>query len=220
MAQRISADVAYVLPMAAFLALTQVGVSWPALYPMSYMIKTPLSAALLILLWRHYTPIRWNHAGLGVLVGIIGMAQWVGMEKLLLHFFPHYPRMGGDTFSPMEIVSPAMRWTFLSVRLAGPVLVVPLMEELFWRDFLWRMIIAPNDFKLAQVGEWDWKAFVVVALLFASVHIQWMTAIVWGVMIGWLLVKTKSLGACIIAHGVTNLLLGIYVLHTGDWYFW
>ena len=221
MAQRISADVAYITPMAAFLALTQVGVSWPSLFAASYVTKTVLTAALLIAMRRHYTKIRWDLAWLGVLVGIIGVVQWVGMEKILLHFFPHYPRLGGEVYDPMrQIASPALRWSFVAIRLAGAVLVVPFMEELFWRDYLWRSILAPNDFKLAQVGEWDWKAFLIVTLLFASVHIQWMTAIVWGAMIGALLVRTRSLGACIIAHGVTNLLLGLYVLYTGDWYFW
>jgi hypothetical protein len=47
-----------------------------------------------------------------------------------------------------------------------------------------------------------------------------MTAIGWGLMIAALLVYTRSLGACIIAHGVTNLLLGGYVLYTKSWYFW
>jgi hypothetical protein len=59
-----------------------------------------------------------------------------------------------------------------------------------------------------------------VSLLFATVHVQWMTAIVWGLMIAALLVYTRSLGACIIAHGVTNFLLGGYVLFTKNWYFW
>jgi hypothetical protein len=34
------------------------------------------------------------------------------------------------------------------------------------------------------------------------------------------LLKTRSLGPCIIAHGVTNFLLGAYVLWRHDWYFW
>ena len=109
----------------------------------------------------------------------------------------------------------------LTLVLLGAVLVVPFMEELFWRDFCWRSIIAPNDFKLAAVGEWDWKAFLGVSLAFALVHGNWwLTSIVWAMMVGWLLVKTKSLGACIIAHGVTNLLLAAYVLRTHDWAFW
>jgi len=35
-----------------------------------------------------------------------------------------------------------------------------------------------------------------------------------------LLRSTRSLLACIVAHGVTNLSLGIYVLTTGNWKYW
>jgi len=70
------------------------------------------------------------------------------------------------------------------------------------------------------VGELDWAAIALVALLFASLHVQWITALVWGSMIAGLLVLTRSLGACIIMHGMTNFLLGLYVLKTGEWYFW
>ena len=105
--------------------------------------------------------------------------------------------------------------------MAGAVLVVPVMEELFWRDYLWRRVVAPNDFKLAAVGEWDWKAYLVVSLAFAVVHGNWWaTSIVWGLMIGGLLAYTRSLGACIVMHATTNLLLALYVLRTGDWTFW
>jgi len=129
-----------------------------------------------------------------------------------------------DPFNPFEFFEswpPAALWTFIVVRIASATLVVPVMEELFWRDFVWRTVIAPNDFKLAAVGEWDWKAFVGVSLAFSIVHGNWwLTAIVWGAMVGWLLVYTKSLGACIIAHAVTNLLLAVYVLVYRDWAFW
>jgi CAAX prenyl protease-like protein len=95
------------------------------------------------------------------------------------------------------------------------------MEELFWRDFLWRTIISPNDFKLATVGERDATAIVVVCLAFSFVHGNWwLTSIVWAAMVAWLLVYTKSLGACIVAHAVTNLLLAGYVLYSRDWAFW
>ena len=59
-----------------------------------------------------------------------------------------------------------------------------------------------------------------MAVVFSFVHIQWMTAIIWGVMIGGLLAITRSLGACIIMHGITNFLLGVYVLKFKAWYFW
>jgi len=214
-------DAAYVLPMLVFLLFTFAGGHWPSAFPWSYILKTLAAGWLLILFRKHYTKIKWNYAWLGVIVGILGLVQWVGMEKLILHLWPNYPRPGAEPFDPFhQISSPAMLWTFIAIRLLGPVLVVPFMEEYFWRDFLWRTIAAPNDFKIAEIGERDWKSFAIVTLAFASVHIQWMTAIVWGSMIALLLVRTRSLGACIIAHAVTNLLLGVYVLYTHDWAFW
>jgi len=96
-----------------------------------------------------------------------------------------------------------------------------VMEELFWRDYGWRVVIAGGDFRKIEVGTWDWKAFVAIPLFFCLVHGNWwLTAIVWAFMIGGLLVYTRSLGACIVAHAVTNLLLGLYVLRTKQWAFW
>lgn len=215
-------DIAYFLPMGAFLAITWLGGQLPQLFPIAYVAKTIVAAVLLYVLWPHFTRISWDYFWLGVLVGVVGVVQWIGMEELLLRYWPNYPRMGGEIFNPFnEIKSPVLLGLFLAVRWLGPTLVVPVMEELFWRDFLWRSLIAPNDFKLAKVGEWDRTAFYVVALLFATVHLQiWATSIVYALLIGGLLVSTRSLGACILAHGVTNFLLGAYVLVTQDWKYW
>lgn len=212
-------DVAYLLPMGIFLALTWAGGKWQPFYTTSYVLKTLLAAAAIAVFWKRYTRIRWNGAWLGVAVGALGVVQWVGMEKLLLKV--NYPHMSGEVFDPTKHFQNAgLMWTFIVIRWAGASLVVPFMEELFWRDYLWRSLLAPSDFKLAEVGERSWMAVVVVSLAFATVHIQWATAIVWGLMIAWLLLRTRSLGACIIAHGVTNFLLGGYVLWTKDWYYW
>jgi CAAX prenyl protease-like protein len=214
-------DVAYFLPMAVFLACIWLGGKSPQLYAPAYVARAVLVAILLALLWKHYTKIRWNHWWLGVLVGVVVIVQWVGMQLWLQNHVEFFASPK-DFFDPTKaFASPTTMWAFIAVRLAGAVLVVPVMEELFWRDFLWRTILAPNDFKLAAVGEWDWKAFLGVSLAFATVHGNWwLTAIVWALMIAALLVYTKSLGACIIAHAVTNLLLGTYVLAYRDWAFW
>jgi CAAX prenyl protease-like protein len=217
---------AYMLPMAIFMLFTSAGSQWPNLYPLMYVLKTVIVAAALILLWPHYTKVRWDYWWLGILVGVIGIVQWVGMEKFLMSqptlFWTRMSRdIAKDAFNPYEhFSSPAMMWSFIIVRWAGASLLVPVMEELFWRDFLWRNIASPNDFKLVQVGEYDPSAFWLVPIFFSMVHVQWLTAIVWGLMIALLLVRTRSIGACIIAHGVTNFLLGLYVLHTHEWFFW
>jgi hypothetical protein len=214
--------VAYILPMAVFLLFTWAGVQWPALYAASYVAKTILAALLLAMFWPLYTKIRWNHWQLGLVMGVVGIVQWVGTERLLLDLWPHFPEMGGEPRNLVELFhSRATAWTFILFRWGGAVLVVPVMEELFWRDFLWRSVAAPADFTLASVGEWDRGVpLLAVSLAFCIVHPQWLPAIIWGLMIGWLLIRTRSLGACIIMHATTNLLLGAYVLVTGDWRFW
>ena len=214
-------DVAYLLPMGLFLVFTWVGGTWPVLYPIAYVAKVVIVAAALIVLWRHYTKISWRYWWLGAIVGAIGIVQWVGMQLWLQHQFDFFDP-SGEPFDPMKaLTSPAMLYGFIAVRIIGAVLVVPVMEELFWRDFLWRQILAPNDFKLAEVGERNWVPFVFVSVAFAFVHGNWwLTSIVWALMVGALLIYTKSLGACIVAHAVTNLLLAVYVLRYRDWAFW
>jgi hypothetical protein len=47
--------------MAAFLAFTQLGATWPQFYAPSYILKTLIVPVMLLVLWPHYTKIRWNH---------------------------------------------------------------------------------------------------------------------------------------------------------------
>lgn len=219
-------DWAYILPMAMFLIFTWLGANdavkraVPHAYEVSYALKTLIVAGMLWAFRRAYTKVRWNHSWLGVIVGVVGIVQWVGMQ-LFLQRFPLF-QPSGEPFDPTKaFASPAAVYAFVALRLAGAVLVVPVMEELFWRDFLWRQVLAPNDFKLAAVGEWGWAPFLGVSVAFAFVHGNWwLTSIVWAMMVAGLLVYTKSLGACIVAHAVTNLLLGVYVLVYRDWAFW
>ena len=66
--------------MLVFLAITQVGATWKSTYAVGYVVKANLVAILLIYFWRHYTKINWKFWWLGILVGVIGIFQWVGMH--------------------------------------------------------------------------------------------------------------------------------------------
>ena len=48
---------------------------------------------------------------------------------------------------------------------------------------------------------------------------EMFAAAVWFTLITWLMFKTKNIWDCVAAHAVTNLLLGVYVVLSGDWYF-
>ena len=212
--------IGYVLPTAIFLVLTWVGAQLPGWYAATYALKTVLVAGALWLFRRSYSPISGRHLGLGAAVGIGSALLWIGSAFLMrsLEGESWHRAAPFDPFaafhSPLELAA------FLVVRAVGAVAVVPFMEELFWRDFLWRAIASPGDFRRVPVGAPDWTALVFVSLSFAVSHSLWPIALAWGLLIAALLWGTRSLGACIAAHAATNAVLAGWVLLTRDWSLW
>jgi hypothetical protein len=206
----------YVAPMAVFLALTQLAQSRPGAYAPLYVLKTVAVGGLLLFFRRSYASISWRALGWGVLVGVAVLVAWIGIER----FGPAYPRPARVMFDPRAVLGGASLDAFFAVRLAGAAVVVPFMEELFWRDFLWRWTSARGDFRRGEVGAFSWRALVIVSALFAAAHTEWLSAAICGLAYGALLTSTRSLGACVVAHATTNLLLGVYVIRSGDWVLW
>ena len=209
-------------PMASFLLIMAAGTTWKELYPWAYIARAAIAGFLLIAFRRYYTRISWKYWWLGIIAGVLGIVQWIGMDSLLQWAVPSLFALDHKAaFNPFEyFATSSAAWSWTAIRIASASLVVPFMEELFWRDYLWRRLDAPNDFKLSTVGVKNWTAVVAVSAAFAFVHVQMPTAFVWGLMVAALLIYTRSLGACIIMHGVTNLLLAGYVLWTKEWAWW
>lgn len=101
------------------------------------------------------------------------------------------------------------------------VVVVPLVEEFFWRGFLLRFLIK-DEFHTVPFGMFSWKSFSIVSVAFCFEHqmADWPGALVTSVLYNLVACRTKSLAACVVAHAATNLGLGIYILRTGQFGFW
>lgn len=110
-------------------------------------------------------------------------------------------------------------WGVALVRLVGSAFVISIIEEFFWRGFLYRWI-QKVDFLSVDPGRLAWPAFLLTALIFGAEHTEWLAGIVCGLIYGYLYLKTRDIWAACIAHCVTNLLLGLYVLATGSYQFW
>ncbi|NMC75461.1 MAG: CAAX prenyl protease-related protein [Geobacteraceae bacterium] len=184
-----------------------------------YPVKAGSVALLLFLLRKQYTEIvsrdfirpATAFAALGVGLGVF--ALWISMD------FPAATMGTLRGYDPYLCREEGIR-IFLTVsRLAGAALVVPFMEELFWRSFLIRYIIA-HDFTTVPLGRFTWPSFLITAVLFGLEHNLFLAGITAGIIYNLFLYLSRSLAACILAHGVTNLALGLYVLHTGKWHFW
>lgn len=181
-----------------------------------YPLQTLLCAGVLIWYWKDYD-FQWTRGlGTAVLWGVILFFLWVSPQM----FLGAPPR--GDGFNPDVFAEdPALYYLTLFARFTRLVIIVSLLEEIFWRGFLMRYFIN-NKFLEVPFGTPNLAAFSGVVILFVFVHdfVDFFGAMAAGVIFNMVAIKTRSLGACVICHAVTNLLLGIYVVSTKQWGFW
>ena len=200
----------HTLPFAVFALFTYLPLSqgW------SYPLKTVVVGLMLMYFWpsiRH--EIRWTWDWPAVVVGVAVFLIWIGLEG-------HTPKLGGEkALSPWSLDGPISPQIFIGFRLIGACLVVPIMEELFWRSFALRFLIT-SKIHSVPVGTFTWFSFVVVSLAFGLEHNRWIPGILAGMAFAGLLYRTHNLFSPILAHAITNALLGIYVLSNSHWHFW
>lgn len=205
----------YVLPFLVFAGFTYLvpllGLHRALVYP----AKTFGVLICLALFWpriRHeITPVLDLNA---VWVGMVAFILWIGLEG-------RYPLIGTPAgFDPHQAgLSQGMTLGLTAVRLAGAALVVPVMEELFWRSFALRFLV-DSRFSRVPLGTFTWFSFAGVCVAFGLEHHRWLPGIITGALYALLLYQKKNLFSPILAHGVTNLLLGIYVIANQAWQFW
>ncbi len=221
MTTKLPAWVPYVLPFALFLLLTTLESHLPLkIYPVFYAVKIALVGGALIALRGAFPEARPGGGGWvwATALGVILFFAWIFIDK----HTPHPAFLGTRTaFDPSrEISTPLGVFLFLVVRFLGLVVVVPYVEELFYRGFLLRFVSDMDDFRRVPVGTFSVVALLVNAGVFALSHPEWLAAAVFALALCGLLRFTRNFFACVLAHGVTNLLLGVYVLHTASWQYW
>lgn len=184
-----------------------------------YAIKVTLVAYMLSKFWRHFTEL---HESVKLNANLYYISIFAGVFVFIFWIAP-YPSwaMTADSsgFSPTRADGRGLDIPLLLMRMAGAALVVPLMEELFWRSFLMRWFQNKNFLSVnpATIGLF---AFLSTAILFALEHSLWLAGLLAGLVFGGLYKLTRSLWAPIIAHAVTNGLLGIWVVYTENWRYW
>jgi len=182
-----------------------------------YGVKVGLVLVVLAGFWRHYSELTQPTATkgsdwvLGLGLGVAVFILWVNLDFRPLAFAASGgfdPRTGGSFDVGLVVV-----------RLAGAALIVPVMEELFWRSFLLRWLQQPA-FLSADPMAVGIRALLISSALFASEHRLWFAGLLAGLAYGWLYKRSGNLWVPILAHAVTNGLLGAYVLATQSWVLW
>lgn len=203
----------YVCPFAVFMILIIAGDVLPLSPVFAYPMRTLIVGVLLIYFFPSFMLSFKPHWLWSIGCGMLVFFLWVALEGWV-------PLLGKDTvLNPYEISSGKTLAVWFVIRMIGAVVVVSIMEEVFWRGFLWRWL-QNVDFKAVPHGQFQWLPFLITSGLFAIEHNRWLPGLLAGLLFNMVYCKTKSLTACIIAHAVANACLGAYVIKTEQWQFW
>ncbi len=215
-------DLPWILPFAVFMLLLSVGPHLGLPQRAELAVRLIVPAAALVVFSRRILDFRCAAPWLSGLVGVGVFVIWVAPDVL----FPGYREsvlfqnaLTGQLKStlPVEAREDALA---IVMRVARAALLVPIVEELFWRGWLMRWLARP-DFEKLPLGHYDARAFWITAILFATVHgPYWDVGLVTGAVYNGWLVKTRRLGDLFLAHAVTNACLAAFVLWSGRWELW
>lgn len=203
--------------LAGFLAKYAILNAYDFLPMVLYPFKALFAAGALIFYASRYSELRLNdlsklpHLLVSICIGLLVFVLWINLD---FHFGSE-----ARTFDPTLLRSSSAVWVLIGFRLLGTALVVPIMEELFWRSFFLRYLIH-KDFETIPIGMFTWPSFVISSVMFGLEHDLILAGIIAGVAYNLLLYYTKSISHCMLSHAITNFALGIYVLLTGQWRFW
>ena len=222
--QIFSPAMARIVPFAVFMLFIMAGSllpetaasgSWDTRH--LFMLRAVVVGGLLLLFWRRYAELleaapSARQVLLAVVSGLAVFVMWINFD------FPWAMLSEAHPFDPTH-EDGGIDWFLVQFRLLGLAIVVPVMEELFWRSFLMRWIDNP-DFLAVSPAQASARAIIVSSVLFGFEHHLWLAGLIAGLVYGLLYVRTGNLWVPVISHAVTNAALGVWILATGNWQFW
>lgn len=178
-----------------------------------------LCVALLLLHFRHgYVELReaprasWREWAAALAIGWVVFAAWVAFDS------GWAVTATGGGFDPRR-ADGSLDLILVTLRVLGLVIVVPVMEELFWRSFLMRWVDR-RDFLAKDPRTVSRLAFGLSCALFASEHALWFAGLIAGIAYGALYMRSRNLWIPIVSHATTNGTLAIWIMATGSWHLW
>jgi CAAX prenyl protease-like protein len=218
---RETGTLAWVGPFAVFMLWLAADKYLPLVNPTKELVRDAVLVAAIVGFSRHVLPTRAPHWLASIGLGLAVCALWVAPDALIpgwraLPIFQNGITGHLTTSIPPTELTPLM----LVLRTARAALLVPILEELFWRGWLPRWL-QDTRFERIPIGQYTSFAFWATALLFAAEHgPYWEVGLLCGIIYNWWLRRTRSLGDLVLTHAVTNLALSLYVIFGRKWTYW
>jgi CAAX prenyl protease-like protein len=203
-------------PFFIFCVLTTAGLAGGDSKFWFYVLKVFVGAWLIWEMRPFVAEMRWAISWEAIVVGVAVFVIWVGLDP----YYPMNSLLFKDTkaslWNPFERfgANSALAWTLISVRIAGMTFVVPPLEEVFYRSFLYRYFVRLNFLEM-PLNRFHPTSFIVTSLVFGLLHYEWLPGILCGMAYQWLVLRKNRLGDAMTAHAITNFLLGVWVVWKG-----
>lgn len=206
-----------VVPFAVFMLFVVLESFFESDVYLIYIVKST-AVGLILLHFRHrYSELKLTASLKDIFIAsVIGIIVFVLWINITWDFAVLGEPRAND---PYALLGRESFYLAIFFRIAGSAVVVPVMEELFWRSFLIRWI-DNQDFLKTPLGTFTIRSFIISVLLFGSEHSLWLAGITAGIIYNLLLYYRKNIFLCMISHGVTNFVLAVYVLTSHRWMFW
>lgn len=215
-------------PGDGFAASSSSTVSHASRYPIAYAIRIGLTIAAMLLVLPVYRQFQLRVSWLAFAIGAIGAPLWIGLCHLQRSYvaLPESvaawiggARHGYDPFAVLGD-QPAMLALFLAVRFLGLALIVPIIEEFFLRGFLARFVADADWWKIPIGAASATSIGAIVAYAVLTHPTELIAAAAWFLLVTWLVARSKNIWDAVAAHATTNLLLGIWVLTSKQFWLW
>ncbi len=210
------------VPFAVFFGFLALQNLIPLPARVDFPLRVVVLAAILVFFSRPVIELRPRRLLPTLALGVAVFVIWVAPDLLFPHYRQYWLFRNAVTGAARSTLAGALRNDpfVLTFRVLRAVVIVPIVEELFWRGWLMRWLINA-DFRKVPMGAYAPWSFWITALMFASEHgPYWDVGLAAGILYNWWMIRTKSLGDCILAHAVTNAVLCAWVILGGRWEYW
>jgi exosortase E/protease (VPEID-CTERM system) len=204
----------FLAPFLVILAVSLLTHAASADFEWLYPLRLIAACCVLWSLRRSYIALDWSLSWIGPVIGVAVFALWIALERFV------HPSTSTTMPVALAGASAATRTAWILIRVLAATTTVPIAEELAFRGFLLRRVMA-DDFETIPVGRLTWPALLVSSIAFGALHgTRWIAGTLAGLLYTVAVARRGKLGDAVIAHATTNAILAAYLLVYNQWQLW
>lgn len=195
---------AQIFPFIVFMMAGLVAQTLFSIPDLVYPFRMGLVALVVILFWPALRTLEWRVDPISIGVGALIGVGWILVA-------PDPSENSLELATALEALAPALLIGWIICRIIGSALIVPVVEELFFRGYVFRLLDR-DDIK------WRALALAVSSILFGVMHGRWWEAIIAGFIYALLVLRTGRIADAIVAHAASNIIIAGAAAATGAWW--